>query len=134
MKTQRKGLLLLALCSIASMGLAQPRYDFTRLQQEKLGRGVVAVRQNPNQVAVSWRYLSSDPMQTTFNLYRNGTKIASVPAGTGTFYTDTYTGTQPAEYTVKPVTGQLLPEIPIRIRPMMLLSAMWTETATTKSS
>ena len=29
MKTQRKGLLLLALCSIASMGLAQPRYDFT---------------------------------------------------------------------------------------------------------
>lgn len=103
MKTQRKGLLLLTLCSIASMGLAQPRYDFTRLQQEKLGRGVVAVRQNPNQVAVSWRYLSSDPMQTTFNLYRNGTKIASVPAGTGTFYTDTYTGTQPAEYTVRPV-------------------------------
>lgn len=103
MKTQRKGLLLLALCSIASVGLAQPRYDFTRLQQEKLGRGVVAIRQNPNQVAVSWRYLSSDPMQTTFNLYRNGTKIANVPAGTGTFYTDTYTGSQPAEYTVKPV-------------------------------
>lgn len=103
MKTQRKGLLLLALCSMVSVGLAQPRYDFTRLQQEKLGRGVVAIRQNPNQVAVSWRYLSSDPMQTTFNLYRNGTKIANVPAGTGTFYTDTYTGSQPAEYTVKPV-------------------------------
>ena len=83
--------------------MAQPNYDFSRLQREKLGRGVVAIRQSPDQVAVSWRYLSTDPIHTAFNLYRDGRKIADIPAGTGTFYTDTYRGEDAATYTVKPV-------------------------------
>ncbi len=83
--------------------MAQPNYDFSRLQREKLGRGVVAIRQSPDQVAVSWRYLSTDPIHTAFNLYRDGKKIADIPAGTGTFYTDTYRGEDAATYTVKPV-------------------------------
>ena len=30
--------------------------------REHLGRGVIAIRENPSTVVVSWRYLSSDPM------------------------------------------------------------------------
>ena len=103
MKTQRKWLMTLAACSLGVLSSAQTNYDFSKLQREKLGRGVVAVRENAQKVAVSWRYLSSDPMETAFNVYRNGKKIAQVPAGTGTFYTDNYAGNQKAVYMVKPV-------------------------------
>ena len=41
-----------------------PAYDYSKLQKEKLGRGVVAIRENQSEVAVSWRYLSSDPVNT----------------------------------------------------------------------
>ena len=44
-----------------------PAYDYSKLQKEKLGRGVVAIRENQSEVAVSWRYLSSDPVNTSFN-------------------------------------------------------------------
>ena len=103
MKIIQNVFLCLALCSFAQANMAQPNYDFSRLQREKLGRGVVAIRQSPDQVAVSWRYLSTDPIHTAFNLYRDGKKIADIPAGTGTFYTDTYRGEDAATYTVKPV-------------------------------
>ncbi|MBO5351047.1 MAG: DUF4450 domain-containing protein [Alistipes sp.] len=92
----------IALCVATSIS-AQPNYDYSRLQREKLGRGVVAVRENPSEVALSWRYLSSDPIQTTFNIYRNGQKIAEVPASTGTFYRDNYPTDSEACYTVKAV-------------------------------
>lgn len=92
----------IALC-VATSITAQPNYDYSRLQREKLGRGVVAVRENPSEVALSWRYLSSDPIQTTFNIYRNGQKIAEVPASTGTFYRDNYPTDSEACYTVKAV-------------------------------
>nr|WP_259320525.1 rhamnogalacturonan lyase [Bacteroides intestinalis] len=82
-----------------------PAYDYSKLQKEKLGRGVVAIRENPSEVAVSWRYLSSDPENTAFNLYRDGKKIAEVPATTGTFYRDTYKGKKATTYTVKPVVN-----------------------------
>lgn len=52
---------------------------YSKLQKEQLGRGVVAIRENPSDVVVSWRYLSSDPINTSFNVYRNGEKIAEVP-------------------------------------------------------
>ena len=65
----------LAACSLGVFSSAQTNYDFSKLQREKLGRGVVAVRENAQKVAVSWRYLSSDPMETAFNVYRNGKKI-----------------------------------------------------------
>lgn len=88
---------------VATVAVAQPNYNYSELKREKLGRGVVAVRENPSEVALSWRYLSSDPIQTAFNIYRNGQKIAEVPASTGTFYRDTYSGTDAARYTVKAV-------------------------------
>lgn len=105
MRTHNKlGSAFVALC-MATAALAQPAYDYSKLQTEKLGRGVVAIRENPSEVVVSWRYLSSDPINTTFNLYRNGQKIATVPSTTGTFYRDAYSGNEKAVYTVKPVIG-----------------------------
>ena len=56
--------------------------QYSKLQKEQLGRGVVAIRENPSDVVVSWRYLSSDPINTSFNVYRNGEKIA----GSSPFY------------------------------------------------
>lgn len=91
-----------AICSLATV-VAQPNYDYSVLKKEQLGRGVVAIRENPSEVALSWRYLSSDPLSTTFNIYRNGEKIASVPATTGTFYRDNYAGQGETRYTVKAV-------------------------------
>lgn len=80
-----------------------PAYDYSKLQREKLGRGVVAIRETPSDVVVSWRYFSSDPENTAFNIYRNGKKLAEVAAHTGTFYRDTYKGKKAVTYTVKPV-------------------------------
>ncbi|HTD87116.1 MAG TPA: rhamnogalacturonan lyase, partial [Candidatus Binatia bacterium] len=39
-------------------------------QLEKLGRGVVAIRQSSMQAYVGWRLLGTDPPDTKFNLYR----------------------------------------------------------------
>lgn len=46
-------------------------------QMEKLGRGVVAVRQSDGQVYVGWRLLGTDSDAVAFNLYRatNGAKV-----------------------------------------------------------
>ena len=82
---------------------AQPKYDFTKLQREQLGRGVVAVRQNQSETCLTWRYLSTDPMETSFNIYRNGSKVATVPAGQATMWIDKQGGNQTANYEVRPV-------------------------------
>ena len=82
---------------------SQAVYNMGEMQKEKLGRGVVALRENPSEVVVSWRYLSSDPESTAFNIYRDGKIIAEVPANAGTFYKDSYQGTMATTYTVKPV-------------------------------
>lgn len=80
---------------------AQAKYDFTKLQREKLGRGVVAVRENPSRVAVSWRYLESDPENQAFDVYRNGKKVNAKPITDATFFTDNYTGTGEAKYEIR---------------------------------
>lgn len=82
-----------------------PAYDYSKLKREKLGRGVVAIRENPSDVIVSWRYLSSDPTNTSFRLYRDGHKIAEVPATAGTFYRDAFQSENATTYTVKPVVN-----------------------------
>jgi len=43
---------------------------FAQRQMEKLGRGLIAVRQNNDSVYVSWRVLGTDPDDIAFNLYR----------------------------------------------------------------
>jgi rhamnogalacturonan endolyase len=106
MKTQGMKLLgTVAAFGLASMAMAQPAYDYSAMQKEKLGRGVVAIRENKSTVDVSWRYLSTDPMSTSFNIYRDGKRIATVAADKGTFYRDSYRGTAKVVYTVKPVVN-----------------------------
>lgn len=86
---------------------AQPNYDYTRLQRESLGRGVVAIRENSSEVFVSWRYLSKDPMNVAFNVYRDGKLLTKKPVEDVTFFRDVYSGNDAANYTVFPVIGKV---------------------------
>ena len=88
-------------CVMTACSPAQEEDD--RSQRENLGRGLVAVRQNPEQVALSWRYLSTDPMNTTFNVYRENALIAEMPADKATFFIDSYADNAPITYRVVPV-------------------------------
>ena len=58
---------------------SQGKYDFSKLKMEKLGRGVIAVRRNKDEVFVTWRYLSSDPVDVAFNVYRDGNRVNVTP-------------------------------------------------------
>ena len=98
--------LFFSFCLIAIFSIAQPNYDFSKLKRERLGRGVIAIRENPSTVAVSWRYLSSDPMNESFDIYRNDEKINKHPLKDATFFQDTYAGTEPVLYTVKAREGK----------------------------
>ena len=95
--------LCLAACILTTGLAAQPRYDFDKLQREDLGRGVIAIRKDASTVTLSWRYLSSDPITTGFNIYRNGTKMNDTPITTATCYDDTYADDLSATYEVRPV-------------------------------
>ena len=83
----------------------QANYDLPKMQLEKLGRGVVAVRENPETVNVSWRLLSSDPKGCGFDIYRNGKKINKSPLTGATYFKDNFKAGKSAEYEVKPVKG-----------------------------
>ncbi len=48
-----KCITLFSFCLIAIFSIAQPNYDFSKLKRERLGRGVIAIRENPSTVAVS---------------------------------------------------------------------------------
>lgn len=81
---------------------AQPRYDFSRLQTERLDRGVVAVRQDANHVVVSWRTLKSDSRGQAFDIYRDGVRLNSQPLTQGgTFYVDEWPTGKKATYEVR---------------------------------
>lgn len=96
--------LLFVLCSLTCH--AQTNYDFSRLKMEDLGRGVIAVRQSPTEVFVTWRYLGSDPSSIAFNVYRDGVKLNSSPVRNVTYFRDSYSSDAPALYEVRPVSGK----------------------------
>lgn len=52
-----KKLITLSALAVFATGVAssQAKYDMDNIQLEKLGRGVVAIRENPEKVAISWR-------------------------------------------------------------------------------
>lgn len=52
MKTQKKLWSALAALCVATGTVAQPAYNYSKLQKEQLGRGVVAIRENPSDVVV----------------------------------------------------------------------------------
>lgn len=70
-------LILGAMGLLSTVNLAaQPQYDYSNMQREKLDRGVVAVKSG-NSVFVSWRFFDTDPEDTQFEVWRNGIKKAS---------------------------------------------------------
>lgn len=76
---------------------------------ENLGRGVVAVRSSATDVFVSWRLLGTDPVGTSFNLYRvtgGGTPalLATLAGSAATNYVDgTADFSQSNAYFVRPI-------------------------------
>lgn len=106
MKKKRLFVSLVLLLSGTMLSIhAQPKYDFTKMQRENLGRGVVAVRQNESETCLTWRYLSSDPLETAFHIYRNGKQVATVPAGKATMWVDQQKNDKTTHYEVRPVVN-----------------------------
>ena len=98
--------LTLTLVALSVVGQAQTKYDYDKLQREKLGRGVVAVRTSPEEVMVSWRYLESDPMDVCFQILRNGKVIGTRSQTESTQFTDNYTDREAAVYEVRALTAK----------------------------
>lgn len=80
-------ILMAAMLSGAPM-IAQTAYDYSKLHREKLGRGLVAMRQSADSVTVGWRYFSSDPEDVAFDLWRDGRKVNAAPLASSTHFTD----------------------------------------------
>ncbi|EPS37245.1 hypothetical protein H072_9100 [Dactylellina haptotyla CBS 200.50] len=84
-------------------------YVSAQRPMERLGRGVVAVRQNSVSVLISWRLLGLDPSGISFNVYRASgssaaVKLTPTPLTKGTNYVDsTATLTVANTYHVRPV-------------------------------
>ena len=99
MRKLLSALYALALCTTM---VAQPRYNLNQLNREKLNRGVVAVKTTNQQVAVSWRTLSTDPVGQPYDVYRNGTKLNRQPLTQGgTFFIDEHPLQTDATYEVR---------------------------------
>ena len=81
---------------------SQTKYDLSKLKMERLDRGVVAVRASKDSVMISWRYLSEDPIDTEFDVFRNGKKIGHRGAGESTCLMDYYPSSKKAKYEVAP--------------------------------
>ena len=99
-------LMLSFLCAGSiSTATAHSNYDFTQMQREKLGRGLVAVRQNNTRVFLTWRYLSSDPADISFKIYKDGSFIGSTSKTS--FIDKNYSMTKDAVYKVVPVVDSV---------------------------
>ncbi len=72
---------------------------------EPLGRGVVSMRNDKDNVTVSWRYLTSDPENQAFDVYCDGKKVNAKPLTESTFLTHRNNSRKDCVYTVKPLKG-----------------------------
>ena len=98
----------IALIAAANAAFPQPAtaYDFSKLQREKLGRGVVAFRSGEKEAVVSWRYRMQDPQDVAFNVYRGTTLLNKSPLAGATFFKDeTFDPARGGVYSVRPVVG-----------------------------
>lgn len=81
-----------ALCSAAQPNVG-PAYK-AGIQKEQLNRGLVAIN-NGGKVTVSWRYLESDPIDASFDVYRQigkkkAVKLNAEPIVASTFFLDEF--------------------------------------------
>ena len=87
-----------------ALTVAAQQYRTFPQQMERLDRGVVALPAERQGVFVSWRLLGTDPKGVSFDLLRDGKKIASVGKTDGTNYLDE-DGKITSKYTVAKVVG-----------------------------
>ena len=99
--TQKSLIITALMLATTVLATAQTNYDYSQLKREKLNRGVVAVKTQDGQVAVSWRTLTSDAKGQPYDVYRNGVRLNKEPLTTGgTFFVDEQPLTTDATYTV----------------------------------
>ncbi len=72
---------------IACLTIGAQAEETTDVQQEQLGRGVIALPAQSGGIFVSWRYLATDSENTTFDLLRNG-NVVKADISTATCCTD----------------------------------------------
>ena len=77
-----KRILSLFLFCFATLAFAQPRYDYSKLQMEQLDRGFIVLRQSPDSLTLSWRYLKEDPEDVLFDVYQGDKPIVQNSANT----------------------------------------------------
>jgi rhamnogalacturonan endolyase len=99
----RNALIAVSLIIFSSGVIAQPGYDYSKLKREKLGRGVVAIKKEEQNNFISWRYLTSDPVNVAFNVYKNGNRINKEPVGTATCFEDRSLTKGPSKYEVRAI-------------------------------
>src|SRR5688572_20259216 len=96
-----------AACGAPPFGAPSPSSAGGR-QMERLGRGLVSVRQDSGRVFVSWRLLGTDPEGVAFNLYRvvgdaAPVRVNAAPLADATSITDRIFVSAPVAYIVRPV-------------------------------
>lgn len=85
------------------LATAQTAYDYSRLQRERLDRGVVAFRTSPDSVCIQWRYLDTDPVDISFEILRDDKVIGRRGAKSPTFFMDANPATKTTTYTIRSV-------------------------------
>jgi rhamnogalacturonan endolyase len=98
MKKQLRKISLLLACSVLLW-----LNGFTQRQMENLGRGLVAVKVSSG-VFLSWRVLGTEWTTASYNLYRDGSKIATISSSGASNYTDA-SGTTTSSYYIRAVIG-----------------------------
>lgn len=95
--------------ALLALVLASPARGEGRQEAEKLGRGLVAVRQADGSVFASWRLLTQDPAGASFNLYRvhegQQEKVNPEPLSGPTCCVDKE-GAKAESYSLRPVTKE----------------------------
>ena len=97
-----KNILTLFFVLWATIAQGQPAYDMSRIQTERLSRGLVCVRQ-ADSVIISWRLLSSDSPSTSFNIYADGRLLNRTPVTSTTFYKVKASGNKSVSYRIATV-------------------------------
>lgn len=93
----------LGFLAVVAIVLALPLQSFALPRQmEALDRGLVVANVGKSGMLVSWRLLGTEKSDTEFNLYRDGTKIATIGKTDGTNYLDK-DGKITSKYTVSAV-------------------------------
>ena len=77
-------LLFLSLCCI-DFAFAQTNYDYSRIQHEHLGRGLVCVREG-DWTIISWRLHKGEEKEVSFNIYQNNKLLNKKPLTDVTFF------------------------------------------------